>query len=205
MSQSSKHIALWLVLLLVFLVIFSVFSKQHGREPEVVFSEFMGSVERGEVQEVTIQGQNIQGKYKSGERFRSFAPNDPELVKSLRDRKVKIAAKPEDESPWYMVLLLNWFPMLLLIGVWIFFMRQMQVGGGKAMSFGKSRAKLLTENQHRVTFADVAGADEAKDDLQEIIAFLKDPKKFTKLGGRGGPRHRGAGRGPDQDGRPWPL
>jgi cell division protease FtsH len=184
LSQSSKHIALWLVLLLVFLVIFSVFSKQHGREPEVVFSEFMGSVERGEVQEVVIQGQNIQGKYKSGERFRSFAPNDPELVKSLRERKVKIAAKPEDESPWYMVLLLNWFPMLLLIGVWIFFMRQMQVGGGKAMSFGKSRAKLLTENQHRVTFADVAGADEAKDDLQEIIAFLKDPKKFTKLGGR---------------------
>ena len=184
MSQSSKHIALWLVLLLVFLVIFSVFSKQHGREPEVVFSEFMGSVERGEVQEVVIQGQNIQGKYKSGERFRSFAPNDPDLVKTLRDRKVKIAAKPEDESPWYMVLLLNWFPMLLLIGVWIFFMRQMQVGGGKAMSFGKSRAKLLTENQHRVTFADVAGADEAKDDLQEIIAFLKDPKKFTKLGGR---------------------
>jgi cell division protease FtsH len=172
------------VLLLVFLVIFSVFSKQHGREPEVVFSEFMGSVERGDVQEVVIQGQNIQGKYKSGERFRSFAPNDPELVKTLRDRKVKIAAKPEDESPWYMVLLLNWFPMLLLIGVWIFFMRQMQVGGGKAMSFGKSRAKLLTENQHRVTFADVAGADEAKDDLQEIIAFLKDPKKFTKLGGR---------------------
>jgi cell division protease FtsH len=169
---------------LVFLVIFSVFSKQHGREPEVVFSEFMGSVERGDVQEVVIQGQNIQGKYKSGERFRSFAPNDPELVKTLRDRKVKIAAKPEDESPWYMVLLLNWFPMLLLIGVWIFFMRQMQVGGGKAMSFGKSRAKLLTENQHRVTFADVAGADEAKDDLQEIIAFLKDPKKFTKLGGR---------------------
>ena len=184
MSQSSKHIALWLVLALVFLVIFSVFSKQHGREPEIVFSDFMGSVDRGEVQEVVIQGHNIQGKYKNGERFRTFAPNDPELVKSLRDKNVKIAAKPEDESPWYMVLLLNWFPMLLLIGVWIFFMRQMQVGGGKAMSFGKSRAKLLTENQHRVTFSDVAGVDEAKDDLQEIIAFLKDPKKFTKLGGR---------------------
>ena len=97
---------------------------------------------------------------------------------------MKIAAKPEDDSPWYMVLLFNWFPMLLLIGVWIFFMRQMQAGGGKVMSFGKSRAKLLTENQHRVTFSDVAGVDEAKDDLQEIIAFLKDPKKFTKLGGR---------------------
>ena len=141
-------------------------------------------MERGDVREVVIQGHNIQGKYKNGEQFRTFEPDDPELVKSLRDKDVKIAAKPEDESPWYMVLLLNWLPMLLLIGVWIFFMRQMQVGGGKAMSFGKSRAKLLTENQHRVTFSDVAGVDEAKDDLQEIIAFLKDPKKFTKLGGR---------------------
>jgi len=172
------------VLALVFLVIFSVFSKQHGREPEIVFSDFMSAVDRGDIQEVVIQGHNIQGKYKNGERFRTFAPTDPDLVKSLRDKKVKIAAKPEDDSPWYMVFLLNWFPMLLLIGVWVFFMRQMQVGGGKAMSFGKSRAKLLTENQHKVTFADVAGADEAKDDLQEIIAFLKDPKKFTKLGGR---------------------
>jgi cell division protease FtsH len=144
----------------------------------------MSAVDRGDIQEVVIQGHNIQGKYKNGERFRTFAPTDPDLVKSLRDKKVKIAAKPEDDSPWYMVFLLNWFPMLLLIGVWVFFMRQMQVGGGKAMSFGKSRAKLLTENQHKVTFADVAGADEAKDDLQEIIAFLKDPKKFTKLGGR---------------------
>jgi cell division protease FtsH len=184
LSQSSKHIALWLVLALVFLVIFSIFSKQHGRDPEIVFSEFMSSVDRGDVQEVVIQGHNIQGKYKNGERFRTFAPNDPELVKSLREKRVKIAAKPEEDSPWYMVLLLNWFPMLLLIGVWIFFMRQMQVGGGKAMSFGKSRAKLLTENQHRVTFSDVAGVEEAKDDLQEIIAFLKDPKKFTRLGGR---------------------
>ena len=184
MSSSSKHIALWLVLALVFVVIFSVFNKQYRREPEIIFSEFMGGVERGDVQEVVIQGHHIQGKYKNGEPFRTFEPDDPELVKSLRDKNVKIAAKPEDESPWYMVLLLNWFPMLLLVGVWIFFMRQMQVGGGKAMSFGKSRAKLLTENQHRVTFSDVAGVDEAKDDLQEIIAFLKDPKKFTKLGGR---------------------
>ncbi len=184
MSQSSKHIALWLVLALVFVVIFSVFNKQYRREPEIIFSEFMGGVERGDVREVVIQGHHIQGKYKNGEQFRTFEPDDPELVKSLRDKDVKIAAKPEDESPWYMVLLLNWLPMLLLVGVWIFFMRQMQVGGGKAMSFGKSRAKLLTENQHRVTFSDVAGVDEAKDDLQEIIAFLKDPKKFTKLGGR---------------------
>ena len=165
-------------------MLFSVFSKQYRREPEIVFSEFMAAVERGDVQEVVIQGHNIEGKYKNGESFRTFEPDDPELVKSLRVKQVKIAAKPDDESPWYMLLLLNWLPMLLLIGVWIFFMRQMQVGGGKAMSFGKSRAKLLTENQHRVTFNDVAGVDEAKDDLQEIIAFLKDPKKFTKLGGR---------------------
>jgi cell division protease FtsH len=148
-----------------------------------MFSEFIAAVERGEVGEVVIQGNNIQGKYKNGGQFRTFAPDDPQLMKSLREKDVKIAAKPDDESPWYMVLL-NWFPMLLMIGVWIFFMRQMQAGGGKAMSFGKSRAKLLTENQHRVTFSDVAGVDEAKDDLQEIIAFLKDPKKFTKLGGR---------------------
>ena len=184
MNPSSKHIVLWLVLALVLFVIFSVFSKQYRREPEIIFSDFMGAVERGDVREVVIQGHNIQGKYKNGDQFRTFEPDDPELVKSLRDKEVKIAAKSDDESPWYMVLLLNWLPMLLLIGVWIFFMRQMQVGGGKAMSFGKSRAKLLTENQHRVTFSDVAGVDEAKDDLQEIIAFLKDPKKFTKLGGR---------------------
>ncbi|HTM08169.1 MAG TPA: ATP-dependent zinc metalloprotease FtsH [Verrucomicrobiae bacterium] len=184
MNQMSKNLALWLVLVLIFLFLFNIFSKQHGREPEIIFSEFIAAVDRGEIQEVTIQGHNIQGKYRNGERFRTFAPNDPDLVKSLREKKIKIAAKPEDESPWYMVLLVNWFPMLLLIGVWIFFMRQMQVGGGKAMSFGKSRAKLLTENQHRVTFNDVAGVEEAKEDLQEIIAFLKDPKKFTKLGGR---------------------
>jgi cell division protease FtsH len=165
-------------------MLFSVFSRQYRSEPEIIFSDFMSGVERGDIREVVIQGHNIQGKYKNGESFRTFEPDDPELVKSLRAKDVKIAAKPENESPWYMVLLLNWLPMLLLIGVWIFFMRQMQIGGGKAMSFGKSRAKLLTENQHRVTFSDVAGVDEAKDDLQEIIAFLKDPKKFTKLGGR---------------------
>jgi cell division protease FtsH len=165
-------------------MLFSVFSRQYRSEPEIIFSDFMSGVERGDIREVVIQGHHIQGKYKNGDQFRTFEPDDPELVKSLRNKNVKIAVKPEDESPWYMLLLLNWLPMLLLIGVWIFFMRQMQIGGGKAMSFGKSRAKLLTENQHRVTFSDVAGVDEAKDDLQEIIAFLKDPKKFTKLGGR---------------------
>ena len=184
LSQSSKRIVLGLVVVLGCFLIFSVFSKQYRREAQITFSEFMGAVEHGGVQAVVIQGRNIQGQYKNGEPFRTFTPNDPELVKSLLANGVKIAAKPEDESPWYMLLLLTWFPMLLLVGVWIFFMRQMQAGGGKAMSFGKSRAKLLTENEHRVTFSDVAGVDEAKEDLQEIIAFLKDPKKFTKLGGR---------------------
>jgi cell division protease FtsH len=172
------------VLALAFFGIFSVLRKQYRPEPEIIFSDFIGSVERGDVQAVVIQGHNIQGKYENGGLFKTFAPDDPGLVKSLRIKDVKIAAKPEDESPWYMTLLLNWFPMLLLVGVWVFFMRQMQMGGGKVMSFGKSRAKLLTENQQRVTFSDVAGVDEAKNDLQEIIAFLKDPRKFTKLGGR---------------------
>ena len=183
MSKSSKQIALGVLVALVLFGIFSVFNQQYRREPEVIFSEFIAAVERGDVGEVVIQGNNIQGKYNNGGQFRTFAPDDPQLMKSLRDKEVKIAAKADDDSPWYMVLL-NWFPMLLMIGVWVFFMRQMQAGGGKAMSFGKSRAKLLTENQQRVTFSDVAGVDEAKEDLQEIIAFLKDPKKFTKLGGR---------------------
>lgn len=151
---------------------------------DVPFSDFTAAVDRGDVQSVVIQGHDILGKYKNGDEFKTFAPNDPGLVKSLRAKDVKIAARAQDDSPWYMVLLLNWVPMLLLIGVWLYFMRQMRGGGGKLMSFGKSRAKLLTENQQRVTFGDVAGVDEAKDDLQEIIAFLKDPKKFTKLGGR---------------------
>jgi cell division protease FtsH len=184
LNQSSKRIAFGLVLALVLLAIFSLFTKEYRSEPEIAFSDFLGSVERGDIEAVVIQGHYVHGSYKNGAGFKTFAPDDPELVKSLRRTNVKIAAKPEDESPWYMVLLLNWFPMLLLVGVWIFFMRQLQVGGGKVASFGKSRAKLLTENQHRVTFDDVAGVDEAKDDLQEIIAFLKDPKKFTRLGGR---------------------
>jgi cell division protease FtsH len=184
LSLSSKQIALGLVLVLALFGIFNLFSKQHGGEPDITFSDFMGSVERGDVGEVVIRGHTIQGKYKNGKKFQTFEPDDPQLVKSLRDRNVKITAQPEGDSPWYMALLLNWVPTLLLVGVWIFFMRQLQAGGGKAMSFGKSRAKLLTENQHRVTFSDVAGVDEAKDDLQEIIAFLKEPKKFTKLGGR---------------------
>lgn len=184
MNQISRNIALWLVVVLMALLLFRFFSSTQQHAPEVIFSDFLNDVDKGHISEVTIQDNQIQGETSAGEHFKTYAPNDPDLVKTLRDKGVKIAAKPADGDPWWMVLIVQWFPMLLLVGVWIFFMRQMQIGGGKAMSFGKSRAKLLTENTHKVTFADVAGIDEAKDELEEIIQFLKDPKRFTRLGGR---------------------
>ena len=184
MSLSVKQMAIGLGVVLVCFTIFVIFNKQYQHETEMIFSEFLAAVERGDVGEVMIEGHHIEGQLKNGEQFKTYTPDDPQLVKSLREKNVKVAAKAEGTSPWYMMLLVSWLPILLLIGVWIFFMRQMKMGGGKAMSFGKSRARLLTENQHRITFSDVAGVDEAKDDVQEIIQFLKDPKKFTRLGGR---------------------
>src|ERR1700688_3181786 len=184
MNQFSRSIALWLVLGLMFLLLFNIFSRQQPREQEVMFSDFLNQVDKSQVALATIQGNQIKVDTTGGEHFKTYAPEDPDLVKQLREKGVKIAAKPAEGDPWCMVALAQWFPVLVLAALWIFFMRQMQIGGGKAMSFGKSRAKLLTENTHKVTFADVAGIDEAKDELEEIIQFLRDPKRFTRLGGR---------------------
>jgi cell division protease FtsH len=184
LSPFYKNLALWLVISLMVILLFNMFHQPQQSSHEATYSQFLGAVQKGDVSQVTIQGDRIQGTYLDGKPFRTFAPRDSDLIRTLRERGVEIQAKPEDDNPWYMNILISWFPMLLLIGVWIFFMRQMQVGGGKAMSFGKSRARLLNETSRKVMFEDVAGVDEAKEELEEIVEFLKDPKKFTRLGGR---------------------
>lgn len=183
MNSFQKNMALWLIITFMMILLYQLFSKPQATHERIVFSEFLSAVESGSVLEVMIQGESIRGKYLDGRAFKTYAPRDPDLIKTLRAKGVVISAKPEDTSPWYISVLLSWFPMLLLIAVWVVFMKQMQ-GGGKAMSFGKSRARLLSEHQHKVTFEDIAGIDEAKEELQEIIEFLKTPQKFTKLGGR---------------------
>lgn len=184
MSPFYKNLALWLVISLMVILLFNMFNHPSQSKQETSYSEFIAAVSDGEVNQVTIQGNDIYGKYKDGTAFRTFVPNDPDLIRVLRDKGVQITAKAAEESPWFMTILISWFPMLLLIAVWIFFMRQMQAGGGKAMSFGKSRARLVSDSARKVTFEDVAGIEEAKEELEEIIEFLRDPKKFTKLGGR---------------------
>lgn len=182
MSPFYKNLALWLVICLMMVMLFQIFNQQGSSSIAVSYSDFLAMVEEESVIQVTIQGDNISGMSARGP-FKTFTPKDPELIRLLRSKGVKISAKPEEDSSWFQVFL-SWVPMLLLIGVWIFFMRQMQAGGGKALSFGKSRARLMSDSQEKVTFEDVAGIEEAKEELEEIIDFLRDPKKFTRLGGR---------------------
>ena len=165
-------------------MLYNLFSKQHLAETSISYTDFLAMVNDERVSDVVIQGQELFVTDANRNRFKVYAPQDTDLIKILRDKGVVISAKPPSENPWYMSVLVSWFPMIVLIGVWIFFMRQMQAGGGKALSFGKSRARLMSDQSERVTFEDVAGIDEAKEELIEIVEFLRDPKKFTRLGGR---------------------
>jgi len=179
-----KNIALWLVITLLMIMLYNLFNQQQVPEGKISYTEFLAMVDEERIEGVVIQGQELFVTDINRNRFKVFAPQDSDLIKMLRQKGVAINAKPPSESPWYMSLLVSWLPMIVLIGIWIFFMRQMQAGGGKALSFGKSRARLQSDQAPKVTFEDVAGIDEAKEELGEIIDFLKEPKKFTRLGGR---------------------
>jgi cell division protease FtsH len=179
-----KNLALWLVITLMMIMLYNLFNQQHVAETSISYTEFLAMIESERVSDVVIQGNELFVTDINRNNFKVYAPEDGDLIKVLREKGITINVKPPAESPWYMSVLVSWFPMIVLIGVWIFFMRQMQSGGGKAMSFGKSRARLQSDQSKKVTFEDVAGIDEAKEELGEIIDFLREPKKFTRLGGR---------------------
>ncbi len=179
-----RSLFIWLLIGIMMILLFNVLSSPKKMEQEIIFSEFMTRLEAGEVEDVTIKGSVLTGQLKGGKEFKTYTAEYPDLVKVLRSNNVKITVKPEEQNPWYWNLFFSWGPIIFLAAIWIFFMRQMQTGGNKALSFGKAKAKLVSEKSVKITFADVAGIDEAKGEVQEIIDFLKDPQKFQKLGGK---------------------
>ena len=183
MSSLYKNLAFWAVIIIIMVLLFHLFNKPRQTASDKNYSEFISAVENNRVQEVETMGRNLNWKNKEGKQFKTYAPEDPEMIKILREKGVVIHAQRESDTSLLQIIV-SWAPALLFIGILLFFMRQMQVGGGKALSFGKSKAKILTKEVHQVTFENVAGIEEAKNELEEIIAFLRDPKKFTKLGGR---------------------
>lgn len=184
MNGVYRSLIMWLLIGLTMILLFNLVSAPKKTEEEMIFSDFMTHVEQGNVDEVVIKENLIVGRLKDGKKFKTYAADYPDLVKDLRSKGVRIAAKPPDTTPWYVNFFFSWGPIIFLVLVWIFFMRQMQTGGNRALSFGKSRARLVSDKAVKVTFADVAGIDEAKAEVQEIIEFLKDPQKFSKLGGK---------------------
>lgn len=184
MNQFSRNLILWAVISLLMVALFNLFNQPAATQGTVSYTEFLQLVNSGQITEVTIQGDKLLTVSPDGSRVQTVKPEDPQLVPRLLEQGVRVTAEPKEDAPWYMTLFVSWFPMLLLIGVWIFFMRQMQGGGGKAMSFGRSRARMISQEQTKVTFEDVAGVDEAKEELTEVVDFLSNPKKFTRLGGR---------------------
>src|SRR5215471_4864048 len=185
MNSRAKNLLFWVVVGLFMILLFNLFSvPTHPSEEEVIFSDFMAKLDKGDIEKVIIKSSHISAILKDKTRIRTYSAEYPDFVKVLREKGVQIEAKPPDESPWYITFLVTWGPSVLFLGLWFFLMRQMQIGGNKALSFGKSRARMLTEERKKVTFSDVAGIDEAKEEVLEIIEFLKDPRKFQKLGGR---------------------
>ncbi len=184
MNPFYKNMALWIVIILMMLMLYSLFNPQNIAEPSISYTDFLAMVDDERVADVVMQGQELFVTDINRKHYKVYTPQDSNLIANLRQKGVMINAKPPRENPWYMSMLISWFPILILIGVWVFFMRQMQSGGGKAMSFGKSRARLQSDTLAKVTFEDVAGIDEAKAELGEIVEFLREPKKYTRLGGR---------------------
>ncbi len=185
MNPRVRSLVVWVGVALLMILLFNLFNlSSRPIEDEMIFSDFMSKTEKGEVTEVTIKGFHIFGILKDGSKFKTYMADYPDLIKVLREKNVRINAKPLDEPPWYITFLMTWGPFVLFLGLWIFFMRQMQAGGNKALSFGRSKARMMAEDRKKTTFSDVAGIDEAKAEVEEIIEFLKDPPRFQKLGGR---------------------